>query len=139
MSSRRPGDWDCSLCLHHNFSYRDSCQKCGGGRSTTIANVLPGDWYCSCGAHNFANRSSCLSCNAASNAAAVAVVVSGGFDDSGELQGSSGVEYGGGGWKYGDWLCTRCMAAISTILLAGRNAFDAKRQKELRRLQEMSK
>eukprot|EP00899_Mesostigma_viride_P021392 jgi/Mesvir1/29254/Mv25850-RA.1 len=29
MDRRKPGDWDCSACTHFNFSFRDSCQKCG--------------------------------------------------------------------------------------------------------------
>ncbi|THU49096.1 hypothetical protein C4D60_Mb06t05950 [Musa balbisiana] len=122
--SRRAGDWNCSLCQHHNFSRRDSCQQCGhprlcsgdfsdyaglgGGRGGSsfgvVSDVRPGDWYCSCGGHNFASRSSCHSCCAFRDESAVGVI--GGFDNS-EMAGSQGITYGGGGWKSGDWLCTR--------------------------------
>ncbi|CAL9182811.1 unnamed protein product [Musa hybrid cultivar] len=122
--SRRAGDWNCSLCQHHNFSRRDSCQQCGhprlcsgdfsdyaglgGGRVGSsfgaVSEVRPGDWYCSCGGHNFASRSSCHSCGAFRDESAVGVI--GGFDNS-EMAGSQGITYGGGGWKSGDWLCTR--------------------------------
>ncbi|XP_009403406.3 uncharacterized protein LOC103986972 isoform X1 [Musa acuminata AAA Group] len=122
--SRRAGDWNCSLCQHHNFSRRDSCQQCGhprlcsgdfsdyaglgGGRGGSsfgvVSDVRPGDWYCSCGGHNFASRSSCHSCGAFRDESAVGVI--GGFDNS-EMAGSQGITYGGGGWKSGDWLCTR--------------------------------
>ncbi|CAL9117782.1 unnamed protein product, partial [Musa textilis] len=115
--SRRAGDWNCSLCQHHNFSRRDSCQQCGqprlcsgdfGGSSFggfgAVSEVRPGDWYCSCGGHNFASRSSCHSCGAFRDESAVGVI--GGFDNS-EMAGSQGITYGGGGWKSGDWLCTR--------------------------------
>ncbi|RRT34172.1 hypothetical protein BHE74_00051621 [Ensete ventricosum] len=114
--SRWPGDWNCWSCHHHNFSWRDSCQQCGNLRSSSgdpsyaalgglrgessfvfsvSDHVRPGDWYCSCGAHNFASRSNCHSCGASKDI------------DHNEMPGSQGVAYGGGGWKSGDWLCTR--------------------------------
>ncbi|THU49098.1 hypothetical protein C4D60_Mb06t05970 [Musa balbisiana] len=80
----------------------------GGGRVGSsfgaVSDVRPGDWYCSCGGHNFASRSSCHSCGAFRDESAVGVI--GGFDNS-EMAGSQGITYGGGGWKSGDWLCTR--------------------------------
>ncbi|CAL9092127.1 unnamed protein product [Musa acuminata var. zebrina] len=114
--SRWPGDWNCWSCHHHNFSWRDSCQQCGNLRSSSgdpsyaalggvrggssfvfsVSNhVRPGDWYCSCGAHNFASRSRCHSCGTSMDI------------DHRETPGARGVAYGGGGWKSGDWLCTR--------------------------------
>ncbi|KAG6471255.1 hypothetical protein ZIOFF_072365 [Zingiber officinale] len=106
-SGRRPGDWNCGSCRHHNFSWRDSCQQCGAVKSTDGAaavdggsNFLPGDWYCLCGGHNFANRSSCHFCGAPSNGSVVNI-----YD---VVHGSGGAEHGpGSGWKPGDWLCTR--------------------------------
>eukprot|EP00249_Psilotum_nudum_P018860 c26991_g1_i3 orf=303-869(+) len=46
--NRKPGDWSCVSCQHLNFSWRDSCQRCGdprpmggfGGRSEER-----GDYY----------------------------------------------------------------------------------------------
>ncbi|XP_064967738.1 transcription initiation factor TFIID subunit 15b-like [Musa acuminata AAA Group] len=119
--SKWTGDWNCRSCHHHNFSWRDACQKCGNLRSsvgdlsdstgsgsggsslgfTVSGHVRLGDWYCSCGGHNFASRSSCHSCGAVKQDSTI------GGSDSNDMPGSQGIAYGGGGWKSGDWLCTR--------------------------------
>ncbi|CAD5177293.1 transcription initiation factor TFIID subunit 15b-like [Musa acuminata AAA Group] len=119
--SKWTGDWNCRSCHHHNFSWRDACQKCGNLRSsvgdlsdstgsgsggsslgfTVSGHVRLGDWYCSCGGHNFASRSSCHSCGAVKHDSTI------GGSDSNDMPGAQGIAYGGGGWKSGDWLCTR--------------------------------
>ncbi|KAF9613271.1 hypothetical protein IFM89_006770 [Coptis chinensis] len=120
MNMNRPGDWNCRSCQHHNFSRRDSCQRCGdqrsgggdfgsfGGRGSSSygfsgSDVRPGDWYCAagnCGAHNFASRSSCFKCGAFKDES------TGGFDgDMPRSRGSFGA--GRSGWKSGDWICSR--------------------------------
>ncbi|CAD5172097.1 unnamed protein product [Musa acuminata subsp. malaccensis] len=119
--SRRQGDWDCRSCQHHNFSWRDSCQQCGNLRPSTgdlsdyaglgrssvgfsVPSFRPGDWNCSCGGHNFASRTSCHSCGTSKDDSAVSF--SRGLDND-DMPGSGGIGFGGGGWKSGDWLCTR--------------------------------
>ncbi|XP_010250021.1 PREDICTED: TATA-binding protein-associated factor 2N-like [Nelumbo nucifera] len=112
----RPGDWNCRSCQHLNFSWRDSCQRCGdtrigergdyggfGGRGGS--DVRPGDWYCSaanCGAHNFASRSSCFKCGAFKDESAS------GYE--GDMSRPRGFGFGTGGrsaWRSGDWFCSR--------------------------------
>ncbi|KAF8769675.1 hypothetical protein HU200_006279 [Digitaria exilis] len=115
--NRKPGDWDCRACQHLNFSRRDLCQRCGeprgvadrgsggGGGFGAGSDVRPGDWLCSCGAHNFASRSNCFKCSAFKEDTAVNSGA-GGFD--GDMSRSRYGFGGGGGWKSGDWICTRC-------------------------------
>lgn len=83
----RPGDWVCAACGNHNYSSRESCNKCqapkpagagcgggmatmsfgafgGGGCSPSFSpNIRPGDWTCAaCGNHNYASREVCNKC-----------------------------------------------------------------------------
>ncbi|KAJ0985665.1 hypothetical protein J5N97_004021 [Dioscorea zingiberensis] len=117
--SRYPGDWDCRSCQHLNFSRRDTCQRCGepkiGGGGARVgsksSDAKPGDWYCMCGTHNFASRPNCFTCGTYKTGC---VVAAGEFDG----YGYTGVP---AGWKSG-------LAAMSTTMQAGRNAFDATRQ-----------
>lgn len=133
LRMNRPGDWNCRSCNHLNFQRRESCQRCGEGRSggdqrgdygsfggrggggssfgfTTGPDVRPGDWYCSlgnCGAHNFASRSSCYKCGASKDESSGS---SGGYEA--EMHRMRGYGFGSGGssrsgWKSGDWICTR--------------------------------
>ncbi|KAL3745391.1 hypothetical protein ACJRO7_014490 [Eucalyptus globulus] len=120
----RPGDWNCRSCHHLNFQRRESCQRCGeprpsslgGGRSNssfrsgTAMDVRLGDWYCGvggCGTHNFASRSSCFRCGSAKDETPNV----GGYDgDMTRMRGfgySSGTSANRSGWKPGDWICGR--------------------------------
>lgn len=87
----RPGDWLCPGCGHHNWSFRDVCQKCftnKDGVKTTQAPQKPGDWNCpGCGHLNYSFRNTCQRChtpNASANGA------------------------GAGGGRPGDWNCPTC-------------------------------
>lgn len=127
----RPGDWKCRTCNHLNFQRRESCQRCGEGRLgdygrgsgsssfgfTTGPDVRPGDWYCTignCGAHNFASRSSCFKCGAPKD------------DSDSQLDLSrlrppyafpSTPSPARPAWKSGDWICTRYVITIPSVLI----------------------
>lgn len=105
-NARKPGDWNCGSCDHHNFSRRDSCQRCGkqkpmpSGLTTCGSEFLPGDWNCwSCGTHNYASRSNCFKCPVSKDQLA------------GE---SSGIITG---WKSGDWLCMRYVMLLFLLIV----------------------
>lgn len=66
----RPGDWLCPGCSHHNWSFRETCQKCFTGKDGRKAEApapsggKPGDWNCPACAHlNYAFRAACQRCH----------------------------------------------------------------------------
>ncbi|WCJ29686.1 Ran BP2/NZF zinc finger-like superfamily protein [Euphorbia peplus] len=92
------GDWMCSACEHQNFRKREGCQRCGypkfeGPDPSTWNRLMPGDWFCSCGAHNYAARPACYKC------AALKIVYSSAASHSHPTLPP--------GWKSGDWICLR--------------------------------
>ncbi|KAK9130746.1 hypothetical protein Sjap_011233 [Stephania japonica] len=108
----RPGDWNCRMCQHLNFSWRDSCHRCGNSRYSEIGDYgisstfsssipLPGDWFCSaknCGALNYASKTNCFKCGMVKDESA--------SGSEGIMQYSTAC-IGLPGWRPGDWMCTR--------------------------------
>jgi hypothetical protein len=96
----RPGDWLCPSCSHHNWSFRDTCQKCFTGKDgqkseqAPATSGKPGDWNCSTCAHlNYAFRAACQRCHTPA-----------------PLGGSVGVhnQDAKGESRPGDWNCPTC-------------------------------
>lgn len=91
----RPGDWLCPGCGHHNWSFRDVCQKCftnKEGEKTAEEPQKPGDWNCPKCAHlNYAFRTSCQRCYTPKPFAA-----------------GAGAGGAAGAGRPGDWNCPNC-------------------------------
>jgi hypothetical protein len=65
-SPGKPGDWACPKCQHHNYSFRNACQKCNATKSgePIPAGKKPGDWTCdTCHHVNYPFRAACQKCN----------------------------------------------------------------------------
>jgi hypothetical protein len=116
----RAGDWMCASCGNHNYASRQSCYRCGIGKSTGGAPLMkqhgamwgavptgsvpsgmrPGDWICQvCNNHNFASKTACNRCQTAKGLA---------------CQAPHGVQQ----LRVGDWLCESC----SNVNFASRQA-----------------
>eukprot|EP00811_Abedinium_folium_P000772 NODE_10708_length_1334_cov_5.347142.p2 GENE.NODE_10708_length_1334_cov_5.347142~~NODE_10708_length_1334_cov_5.347142.p2 ORF type:complete len:280 (+),score=58.63 NODE_10708_length_1334_cov_5.347142:104-943(+) len=60
-SALKSGDWQCPMCVNHNFASRVNCNNCGKLRQ----GFKVGDWVCrSCRNHNFQSRQECNKCQA---------------------------------------------------------------------------